>query len=53
MGMDLYLSGHLHSYERILPLCDNDTFGEDYSGKCPVYVIEGSAGNDYYVQMED
>lgn len=25
MGIDLYLSGHLHIYERTKPICNNET----------------------------
>lgn len=60
--MDLYFSGHLHYYERTHSICWNLTNsqyhvnidqekeqGADiYKDDCPVYVIEGSGGNNYF-----
>lgn len=72
--MDLYLSGHLHYYERLYGICWdklNSNFTNDlpsdhviqkqsqkdynvevYSDKCPVFLIEGVAGNSYFEQEE-
>ena len=53
--MDMYFSGHLHLYERTKPICPNGTIQEDSSGpysmQCPIYTVEGAAGNDDYVQI--
>ena len=55
--MKLYFSGHLHLYERTHPICYNGTFlakkDSKYDMSCPVYVIEGSGGNDRYMQTSD
>jgi hypothetical protein len=62
IGMDLHLAGHLHYYERTHTLCwdkikleetikKNDTLQNDtpvYHTDCPIYIIEGAAGNDYF-----
>lgn len=60
MGVDLYLSGHLHIYERTKPICGGDEkdfreakVGLDnmYTKDCPVFVVDGSAGNTMWVEM--
>jgi len=49
-GVDLYISGHLHFYERMYPIAAG--VPEKYSGqvytnpRAPVYVVNGAAGND-------
>jgi hypothetical protein len=56
MGLKLYLSGHVHAYERTKPICANGSFVEEIDGRysfdCPVYIVEGVGGNDMYVQTE-
>ena len=57
MQLNLYLSGHLHTYERSKPICFNGSIVENtadnVSFECPVYIVEGAGGNDMYVQVED
>lgn len=61
--MQLYLSGHLHVYERSKQICKNglifkegtmnaDTFMFKEDEDCCVFIIEGAAGNNYYVETE-
>ncbi len=61
--MQLYLSGHLHIYERSKQICSNGTMFREGAkldnatlfrkeGDCSVFVIEGAAGNNYYVETE-
>lgn len=53
----MYFSGHLHYYERTKMICDNGSFSAEKNGifeksdkdACSIYVIEGAAGNNYYV----
>lgn len=55
MGLKLYLSGHLHVYERTKPICPNNSYlsmSVPYSMDCPVYIVEGVGGNNDYVQTE-
>jgi hypothetical protein len=53
--MKLYLSGHVHVYERTFPICFDGTIiqskNNEYNMNCPLYVVEGAGGNDFYVQM--
>ncbi len=55
--MKLYLSGHLHVYERTAPICFNGSYMKSDSGEynmsCPIYVIEGVGGSDQYLQMNE
>jgi hypothetical protein len=55
--MKLYLSGHLHVYERTAPICFNGSFirsdSDQYNMSCPIYVVEGVGGSDIYLQMKD
>lgn len=55
--MGLYLSGHLHLYERSHQICRNGSIIKkddgEYNGGCPLYVVEGAGGNDKYVQLVD
>lgn len=57
MNMSLYLAGHVHAYERSKPICFNGSFPESNNYKvgsdCPVYIVEGTGGNDFYVQMDE
>lgn len=45
-GVDLHFSGHLHSYERTLPLYQGTPTSLNYTQPAaPVYVVGGNAGN--------
>ena len=56
------MGAHLHYYELSKPICDSEglifksptkeTSERDiYLGKtCPIHLVEGSAGNNYFVQ---
>ena len=51
-GVDLYIAGHVHRYERSAPIYHNqtipsdlDTFGYHFNPKAPVFILEGSAGS--------
>ena len=59
-GVDLYLSGHVHSYERMGPIYKNQSQHYDVSNDAngvqiisgvssPIYIVEGGPGNDYYM----
>lgn len=61
----MYLSGHLHYYERTKGICDKEEApgysieepkkkeeGDKYGEKCPVYIIEGAAGNNYFLEPD-
>jgi len=41
--MKLYLSGHLHLYERTKPICFDDSIinnaNNSYDMSCPIYVV--------------
>ena len=50
-GVDLYIAGHVHRYERSTPIYKNetvtgerDTFGYHYNPQAPVFVLEGTGG---------
>eukprot|EP00929_Paragymnodinium_shiwhaense_P111903 TRINITY_DN80179_c0_g1_i1.p1 TRINITY_DN80179_c0_g1~~TRINITY_DN80179_c0_g1_i1.p1 ORF type:complete len:409 (-),score=81.61 TRINITY_DN80179_c0_g1_i1:208-1434(-) len=46
-GVDLYLTGHLHNYERTWPLFNGTVEAQSYSNiKDTVHVVIGSAGDD-------
>jgi len=50
MGVDMYICGHEHSYERLWPVYDgivhNGTLASPYTNPtAPVHIITGSAGN--------
>lgn len=58
--VDVYISGHLHNYERIHPIY-GDTFMFNQTEECsiiscsryvdpqaPVYIIDGTVGNTYW-----
>ena len=62
-GVDLYLAGHVHSYERMKPIYKNQSQHYDESTDAagvqilshvssPIYIVEGGAGNDYYMPSE-
>lgn len=57
LDLKLYFSGHLHLYERTHPICRNGSFlarkDSSYDMSCPLYVIEGSGGNDRYIQTTE
>ena len=46
-GVDLVVQGHVHDYERSLPVKDGQPTATNYSGHftAPVYVVNGAAGN--------
>ena len=53
-GVDLYIAGHLHNYERNSPIYKNETVKSDYddfhthiNAKAPVYILSGVAGNNH------
>jgi len=50
-GVDMYLSGHEHSYERLWPVYQGKVYNGSnaqpyYNPKAPVHIISGSAGCD-------
>lgn len=46
-GVDLYLTGHLHNYERSWPISDGEVEKQGYDQpKGTVHVVIGSAGDD-------
>ena len=66
MGMDLYVSGHEHAYERSYGIClnsqqiqiqkpdrSNQYQGEVFESDCPIYVIEGAAGGGTMVELNE
>jgi len=49
-GVDLYLCGHEHSYERLFPVYQEQVYNGSYhqpyvNPQAPVHIITGSAGN--------
>lgn len=61
MGLDLYLAGHVHAYERVHEVCFNGTIiqpsknqeGVDvYGTMCPIYITEGAAGYSFGLSTE-
>lgn len=56
ISMKLYISGHLHLYERTKPICPDNSFPEKVSNNfsigCPVYIVEGAGGNNDYIQTK-
>ncbi|CAL1527067.1 unnamed protein product [Lymnaea stagnalis] len=47
-GVDLYISGHKHSYERSWPMYLSRTFQTNYfNPMAPVYIINGAMGYEY------
>ena len=58
--MDIYLSGHVHAYERMHPMHDEE-FRFEQNSRCnltlcdfydsptaPVYVVDGTGGSNHY-----
>lgn len=52
-SISLYISGHVHSYERIYPYCPDGSFlfkespySIDNLQGCLIAIVEGVAGND-------
>merc|ERR1712232_1300573 len=46
-GVDLYLTGHVHNYEKTWPVFNGTIEAQSYSGvRDPVHVVIGSAGCD-------
>ena len=44
-GVDFYLAGHLHNYERLWPVYDNKTAQKNYiDSTAPINIIDGAAG---------
>jgi hypothetical protein len=44
--VDMVVSGHVHDYERTLPIRHNNATQQDYSHPtAPVYMIDGAGGN--------
>jgi acid phosphatase len=48
-GVDVYLSGHVHWYERLYAIVDGKVTNKDYTalspGDGPVHLVNGAAGN--------
>jgi hypothetical protein len=51
-GVDLYIAGHVHRYERSAAIYHNQTIPSDldafdyhFNPKAPVFILEGSAGS--------
>ena len=50
-GVDLYISGHRHSYERSWPLYRGKVFQHSYKNpKAPVHIINGAMGYVYLAE---
>lgn len=44
--VDMYMSAHIHAYERHYPICNNKVSSKNYINlQCPVYIVNGAAGN--------
>jgi hypothetical protein len=63
IGMDLLFSGHLHIYERSKQICgsgdiihsgkiDEENFEYVSKENCTIFIIEGAAGNNYFVETD-
>jgi hypothetical protein len=63
VGMSMFFSGHLHIYERSKQICNGgdairsgriDELHFEYAVKenCSIFVVEGAAGNNYYVETD-
>ena len=49
-GVDMYLSGHQHRYERTWPMYSSRAFQTDYTNPmAPVYIVNGAMGYTYMV----
>lgn len=45
-NVDLYISGHIHSYERLYPIYDHKVTTFDYlNPKSTIYLVQGAAGS--------
>jgi len=45
-NVDLYMSGHVHAYERQYPVCNGALQQSNYvNPTCPVHIVNGAAGN--------
>ena len=50
-GVDLYISGHKHNYERSWPLYRGKVFQQGYKNpKAPIHIINGAMGYEYIVE---
>ena len=50
-GVDLYISGHRHNYERSWPLYRGKAFQQGYRNpKAPVHIVNGAMGYTYIVE---
>jgi hypothetical protein len=46
-GVDVYIAGHTHHYERTYPVCQKVVSSFDYTfPSCPVHIQSGIAGVD-------
>jgi len=44
--VDIYMSGHVHGYERMWPLCSGVVSSKSYvNATCPIHIVNGAAGN--------
>lgn len=53
-GVDFYITGHLHNYERDAPIYRNVTIQSEIDKKnyyknpqAPIHIVSGAAGNDH------
>ena len=44
MGVDLFVNGHEHNYERSYPTYDNKTTQSNVEPNAPIYIVTGAAG---------
>ncbi|KAK7102074.1 hypothetical protein V1264_020356 [Littorina saxatilis] len=50
-GVDLYISGHQHNYERSWPLYRGKAFQQGYKNpKAPVHIVNGAMGYQYIAE---
>ena len=53
-GVDVYLSGHEHSYERLYPVYRQQLLSQSYDPLiAPFYLVAGAAGCDEYIDTWD
>jgi len=45
-GVDFFINGHEHSYERTFPLYQNKSDRSNIDPKATIYIVSGAAGND-------
>lgn len=49
-GVDLYISGHQHNYERTWPMYKHKAFQQGYRNpKAPIHIINGAMGYEYHI----